>query len=198
MAGKTADLIRSVVARLRKFASGRHRVLIRGDRFDARLPLVVKLLGAEPGSRKRSPDAPPLPGFTRNLSETGLTLLLPSVRIGDAYLTDIERHLEVKLELPDGPVAMHTIPVRFEQLPGREAGCGYLLAVRIVATSARNDDVARYVAYLKSLGRKEKGVPEERKIQAANSSSTNTNQAGKWETLTPAAVSKAFEKFVRE
>jgi hypothetical protein len=196
MAGKTTDLIHSVVARFRGFVKGRHRVLTRGERFDARLSFIVTLLDAGRGSRARHTDAPALLGFTRNLSETGLTLLLPSVRIGDAYVTDIERHLEVKLELPDGPVALHTAPVRFEQLPRREAGCGYLLAVRI--TGGRGDGRERYVAYLKRAGDKEDGKPERRKASATVGGPNATAQAGMWEALTPASVSKAFEKFVRE
>jgi hypothetical protein len=196
MAGKTSDLIHAVFARFRGIVKGRHRILIRGDRFDARLPFVVTLLDVGRGSRARPTDAPALLGFTRNLSETGLTLLLPSVRIGDVYVTDIERHLEVKLELPHGPVTLHTAPVRFEQLPRREAGCGYLLAVRI--TGASDDGRERYVAYLKKTGNKEEDKPERRKQSAASSGPNTTAQAGMWETMTPASVSKAFEKFVRE
>jgi hypothetical protein len=197
MAGKSADLIQRVVTRVRVFVKGRHRILTRGDRFDARLPFVVTLLDAERGFRTRLQDAPALLGFTRNLSETGMTLLLPSVRIGDAYVTDIERRLEVKLELPEGPVALHTTPVRFEQLPRREAGCGYLLAVRI--TGAQGDGHERFVAYLKRAGNKEDSAPERRKgVAAGGGSNAATPQAGKWEALTPASVSKAFEKFVRE
>jgi len=197
MAGKTTDLIHAVVTRVRGFVKGRHRILTRGDRFDARLPFVITLLDAGRGSRARQRDAPALLGFTRNLSETGLTLLLPSVRIGDAYVTDIERRLEVKVELPEGSVALLTTPVRFEQLPRREAGCGYLLAVRI--TGAQGDGRERYVAYLKRAGNKEDGTPERRKGGAAGGgTNAATPQAGMWEALTPASVSKAFEKFVRE
>jgi hypothetical protein len=197
MAGKTTDLIYAVVKRVRGFAKGRHKILTRGDRFDARLHFVVTLLVAGRGTRARLLDTPALLGFTRNISETGLTLLLPSVRIGDAYVTDIERRLEVKLELPDGPVALHTTPVRFEQLPRREDGCGYLLAVRI--TGAQDDGRERYIAYLKRGGDKEDGEPQQRKGGAAGGGpNAATPQAGKWEALTPASVSKAFEKFVRE
>jgi hypothetical protein len=196
MAGKTTDLIHAAVTRVRGFVKGRHRILKRGDRFDARLPFVVTLLDAGRGSRTRQRDAPALLGFTRNLSETGLTLLLPSVRIGDAYVTDIERRLEVKLELPEGSVELHTTPVRFEQLPRREAGCGYLLAVSIMG--AQGDGRDRYIAYLKRAGSNEAGTPERRKGNATGGISNASAQAGKWEALTPASVSKAFEKFVRE
>jgi hypothetical protein len=199
MAGRISALVHSVGARLRRFAKGRHRVLVRGERFDARLPFVVTFLSSRKGPQSRRSDKPALLGFTRNLSETGMTLLLPSVRIGDAYLTDIERHLEIKLELPDGPLAIHTTPVRFEQLPRREAGCGYLLAVRIV--DVLNDKRDRYLALLKTVGGKDVRAPERRKASAAGGGAGNTAtaaQSGMWESLTAASVSKAFEKFVRE
>ncbi|HEX8919886.1 MAG TPA: PilZ domain-containing protein, partial [Pyrinomonadaceae bacterium] len=147
-------------------------------------------------SAKGLPDAPALVGFTRDLSETGLTLLLPSVRIGSAYLTDVESYLEVKLELPGGAVAIRTASVRFEQLPRREAGCGYLLAVRIV--NMQNDERDRYVAFLKTLGKRGQWAREPVKAQAVISGSNNTAQTANWEDPTPASVSKAFEQFVRE
>lgn len=199
MAGKVKDLVHSVGARLRKFAKGRHRVLARGDRFDARLPFVVTFLSSRKGSQSRRSDKPALLGFTRNLSESGMTLLLPSVRIGDAYLTDIERHLEIKLELADGPLAIHATPVRFEQLPRREAGCGYLLAVRVV--DVLNGKRDRYLALLKTVGGKDGRAPELRKASAAGGgvgAAAGAAQSGMWESMTAASVSKAFEKFVRE
>jgi hypothetical protein len=125
-----------------------------------------------------------------------MTLLLPSVRIGNAYLTDVESYLEVRLELPGGAVAIRTASVRFEQLPRSEAGCGYLLAVRIV--NMQNDDRDRYVAYLKTLGSKKQGAGKLVKAHAVINGLTTTNQTGNWEDPTPASVSKAFEQFVRE
>lgn len=196
MAGKLSHLIKAFVARLSRSLNKRRRVLRLGARFEARLPFLVTLLGAEKGSAKALSDTPALVGFTRDLSETGLTLLLPSVRIGNTYLTDAESYLDVSLELPGGPVAIRTASVRFQQLPGREAGCGYLLAVRIV--NMQNDERDRYIAYLKSLAGKEQGTLKRVKAQAAVRGSNKSIQTGNWEAPTPASVSKAFEKFVRE
>ena len=196
MAGKTSNLIKSLVARLHKFLKRRRRVLRLGARFDARLPFLITLLATDKGSAKNLPRDPALVGFTRDLSETGLTLMLPSMRIGDAYLTDVESYLEVKLELPGGAVSIRTASVRFEQLRRREAGCSYLLAVRII--NMQNEDRDRYVAYLKTIGSKQKGTHEQRKAQGASGSSNNPAPSAKWETLTPASVDQAFEQFVQE
>lgn len=196
MAGKFSKFIKSVAAHLSRYVFKRRRVLRLGVRFEARLPFLVTLLGTEKGSAKGRPDNPALVGFTRNLSETGMTLLLPSVRIGNAYLTDVESYLEVRLELPGGAVAIRTASVRFEQLPRREAGCGYLLAVRIV--NMQNDDRDRYVAYLKTLGSKKQGAGKLARAHAVGNGLSNMTQTGNWEDPTPASVSKAFEQFVRE
>jgi hypothetical protein len=197
MAGKFSHLIKSVAARVSRQVLKRRRVLRLGVRFEARLPFLVTLLGTERGFVKGQPDDnPALVGFTRNLSETGMTLLLPSVRIGNAYLTNVESYLEVKLELPGGAVAIRTASVRFEQLPRREAGCGYLLAVRIV--NMQNDDRDRYVAYLKSLGSKKHGAVKLARAHAVANGLSSMTQTGNWEDPTPASVSKAFEQFVRE
>jgi hypothetical protein len=70
-----------------------------------------------------------------------------------------------------------------------------VLAVRIV--NMQNDERDRYVAYLKTLGRQEQETREYGIAQTVINGSNNTTQTGKWEALTPASVSKAFEKFVR-
>lgn len=196
MAGKTSNLIKSAIARLGKFLKRRGRVLRLGARFDVRLPFLVTLLGTDKSSAKNPLTDPALVGFTRDLSETGLTLMLPSMRIGDAYLTDVESYLDVKLELPGGAVSIRTASVRFEQLRSREAGCSYLLAVRIV--NMQNDDRDRYVSYLKTIGGKQKGLPEQRKAQGVSGGANHAPQSAKWETLTPASVDQAFERFVQE
>jgi hypothetical protein len=198
MAEKTSRLIRSVTARLRKYVNEhRRRVLKRDARSEARLPFIITLLVPGKGSTRRLMDTPAIVGHTRDLSETGLTLLLPSVRVGDLYLTDVESRLEIKLELPGGPVKLLTASVRFEQLTGKEVGCGYLLAVRIV--EMQNDARARYLAYLYTIRNKGKQMHERRQAQAgALTGPNNKAQSGTWEALTPASVSSAFEQFLRE
>ena len=192
-----SDLIRSVTERLRRYVGERRKSLRRGPRFEARLPFTITLIGNAKGSGKRRMSAAAIVGHTRDLSGTSMTLLLPSVRVGNAYLTDGEICLEVKLELPDGQVTMLTNCVRFEQLARKEDGCSYLLAVCIV--EMETDERARYLSFLESIGKKGRRTRERR--QAAASASTNTKstaQAGTWESLTPASIDNAFEQFLEE
>jgi hypothetical protein len=187
--------IRSVTTRLRRLISDRRKAFRRGTRYEARLPFVISPVGAARLSRKRLPNAPSLVGHTRDLSETSMTLLLPSVRIGNVYLTDGENCLEVRLELPGGPVTMLTYCVRFEQLARKDAGCGYLLAVRIFIIE--DDARVRYLAYLKSVKKNGKRTRERRQALAPPPTLTKpTTQTGTLDALTPASVISAFEQFL--
>ena len=59
-------------------------------------------------------------------------MIVPAIRIGEHYLAGDERKLHVKLELPDGPVEMKVVTVRYENL---EDGSGYLIGARILEIS---------------------------------------------------------------
>jgi hypothetical protein len=198
MAEKTSRLIRTVTKRLRKYVNDRRKLLKRDARSEASLPFIITLLVPGKGAMAKSlPDTLAIVGHTRDMSETGLTLLLPSVRIGDLYLTDVESRLEIKLELPGGTVKMLTASVRFEQLTGKEVGCGYLLAVRIV--EMQNDARDRYFAYLNAIRNNGQQARDRRQVHAgALTNQTSKAQPGTWEAITPASVSSAFERFLRE
>src|SRR4051812_1987857 len=197
MAEKSSGFIRSVTSHLRRYVKGHGRFLRHGKRFEARLPFIITLFNAGRGVTRSPRDESALVGYTRDLSETGLTLLLPSVRVGDAYLTDAGSRLEVKLELPGGPVKMTATAIRFEQLTRKEAGCGYLLAVSVI--EMQQDERERYLKYLKTAGRG-KRAPEGAPAppQPAHVAPNGNAQRGAWDALTPASVDQAFEKFLRK
>ena len=124
----------------------RHRA-----RLDARLRFRVSPLKTN-GGNKPSPasddhDLPEIVGRTRNLSETGLALALPEIRLGDQYLNVVGSALQIALDLPFGPVTIRATPVRCEPLA--EGAKGYLIGVRIVEMDDR--EWVRYVQFLRSL-----------------------------------------------
>ena len=89
----------------------------------------------------------PVEGYTKDISESGLALVVPSLRIGDTYLTDSKCKLRiVLLNLPTGEVEIEAAPVRYEELEG---GAGHLIGVRITRIS--EDDRARFNQYLNTL-----------------------------------------------
>ncbi|HYE66734.1 MAG TPA: PilZ domain-containing protein [Pyrinomonadaceae bacterium] len=138
------ELMRSIVARFYEFV-GHHGC---APRRAARLPLSVSLLDshARPNGTHRPPT---LKGHTRDLSETGLSLIVPSIRLGDRYLTGENRTLRITFELPSGLINLHAAPVRYELLDEDEIEIGYLIGAHI--TQMSSSDRTRFIKYLRTL-----------------------------------------------
>ena len=166
------NLLQSFITRLRKYVGDRRRTLRRPARCLARLPCSVSLLDSETGASTSG-----IAGYTRDLSPTGLTLIVPVIRSGGRYLTDLENKLLLRLELPTGAIQMMAVPVRFEQ---DQIAAGYLLGVRI--TEMGRGDHALYIEYLRTL------VQAERRSGYTDS----------YHSVTTTHVSEAFEKFLKE
>lgn len=111
-------------------------------RGKASLPFRLSL----PGS---SGDAATLTGHTRDIRATGLSLIVPDIRIGEEELTGEDRTLSVVLELPSGPIEIEVTPVRHERLEAEATEQGYLIGVRIKEIS--DSDCVRFVKYLRAL-----------------------------------------------
>lgn len=153
----------SILSRLREYVGDRRRAPRRRSRFLASVPAEVALLdgGAEPARR-----TPAVAGVTRDLSASGLTLVVKSVRVGGKYLTENDCHLGVRLELPAGEVCLLTRVVRFEQPSA--AGEGYLLGVRILGARG-GADRAVYYEFLKGLEPAERRAAERGRAPAESS-----------------------------
>lgn len=91
-------------------------------------------------------DVATLEGRTRDMRATGLSLVVPRMRIGGEEIVAEDRQLRVVLELPSGPLEMEVAPVRYETLEAEE---GYLIGVRI--TEISDSDCVRFVKYLRAL-----------------------------------------------
>ena len=119
MRGKFAA--RSFLAHIREYVGDRRRAPRRGARFAARVPAVVTLLEVGSVCAAEAPQVPSVAGETRDLGPSGLTLRVDRIRVGGQYLTDAERHLGVRLELPAGEVTLLAKAVRFEHPSEGEA-----------------------------------------------------------------------------
>jgi hypothetical protein len=138
------NLIRSLLGRLRGAVSDRRRA----TRYDARLFFSVSILDEKAGHEgSRHPQT--LVGRTRNLSETGLGLITPSLSIGTGYLNDGNSTLQITLDLPTGKIEIHVVPVRDYQLGEKEKDSGYFIGAKITDMSA--DARARYTFFLRNL-----------------------------------------------
>jgi hypothetical protein len=90
-----------------------------------------------------------LVGRTRNISETGLAFVVPTLRIGDEFARAIGSPLLVTLYLPSGRVEIHATPVSYEPLPPSPSERGYLIGVRV--TEMADDEWVRLVKYVRTL-----------------------------------------------
>jgi hypothetical protein len=88
-------------------------------------------------------------GHTFDLNAAGLSLVIPRITLGEHHLVGENRSLNVKLELPQGPIEMQVLPVRYESLEEHESETGYLIGVEIVAML--NGDRVRFLEYFSTL-----------------------------------------------
>jgi c-di-GMP-binding flagellar brake protein YcgR len=127
--------------RLRKIVANRRRA--RRYRVQRRVRLVFSLTVVGDDARTR---VMPVEGYTRDVSDGGLALIVPSLRVGEAFLTDSSCRLRiVLLDLPTGEIEIEAMPVRYEELA---AGDGHLIGVKITRIS--DGDRSRLVQYLRT------------------------------------------------
>src|SRR5437764_2245008 len=101
-----AEKLRSIVARLREYVGNRRRA----QRHRLRLPFSVSLYDPLL-TGERLKHAPQLEGATRDLSTSGLALIVPAIRIGERYLTGPDVTLRIVLEHPTGPLELLATPM---------------------------------------------------------------------------------------
>jgi c-di-GMP-binding flagellar brake protein YcgR len=108
------------------------------------LPLSVSLAG----ERERMPSlrtVAEMSGQLRDISRTGVSLVLPSMRFGDRFLITGHYPLTVMLQLPGRVITMQVAPVRYDRLKG-ESERTYLVGARIVEmTDADREHLKQYV-----------------------------------------------------
>jgi hypothetical protein len=133
------ELLRSITSRLRDFVGNRRRA----PRHRVKLSVFVAVLDAAPGA----PPSAGLAGYTHDLSDGGLALLLPAVRVGGRYLVGEGVKLRITLKLDGASARLYGTPVRYEQLDGAPPEARYLVGVRLDDAGDR----AVLADYLKSL-----------------------------------------------
>ena len=120
----------------------------RAPRYDARLSFSVSIVDEEAGRENTRPPQT-LVGRTRNLSDTGLALVVPSLWLGTNKLNDGNSTLRLMLDLPTGTAEIHVVPVRSHQLGEGDTDSGHLIGAQI--THLSDDARARLRKFLRSL-----------------------------------------------
>ena len=139
-----SERVRTIAARLRGLIGNRRYAKRRTVRLPCSVSLVDRRTGANGSSRPRS-----LAGHTLDISTTGMSLIVPAIRIGERYLVGDSRKLQIKLELPSAPIDIQAAPVRYERLEEHEVETGYLIGVRVTGMSEQ--DQAQFKEYVDTL-----------------------------------------------
>ncbi|HVG32020.1 MAG TPA: PilZ domain-containing protein [Pyrinomonadaceae bacterium] len=140
------EIVRSIIGRFCRIIGKHHHA----RRHELRLPLTLSLHDCRTHrayAATTSNRAATIAGHTRNISDTGLSLILPSVRFGNRYLMDGDLTLEIELEFPAGPINFQVAPVCYDALDENQMECGYLVGLRI--TKITDAERQRLSAYLR-------------------------------------------------
>lgn len=146
------EFLRSIISQLRQHVGNRRAAPRYTTHLEAALILSISL---REGGNKADADGSPLrlAGYTRDISESGLALIVPAIHIGGQYLTNQGRTLDITLKLPSGPIRLQATPARYSPLEEDAKDTGYVIGVRITQMGER--ERARYNAYLEKLTTKE-------------------------------------------
>lgn len=135
------EFARSIASRLRQYAGDRRRA----KRVQARVNFTLSLVGpafSSNGVRR----VISIDGHTLDLSSTGLALVVPTIIVNEHHLVGENRNMYVKLELPDGPLEINVVPIRYEKLEDHPTETGYLIGARL--GNVEEADRARFSEYV--------------------------------------------------
>ena len=136
------EIIRSAVSRVRVYFKDRRQK----PRLRVRLLFTVSIHRPQNGNGTRKASEC-LQGHTRDISASGLAMLVPRVHLNGHHLAAEGRELEVKLELGRfGPISLIAVPRRYERIEESELGCTYLIGARIVGIA--EEDRVRYMTFV--------------------------------------------------
>lgn len=150
----------SIVSRLYGFVANH----IQGRRSGTRLPLNVSLLEPAKTRAASAQHSPAVSGYLHDISKTGLSLVVPSVRFGNHYLIDCSDYiLQIMVELPNEAVNIQATPVRFDKLDESQ----YFIGARIIQMT--DLDRRRIVKYIKQAKKRRVAASETRFAHDAKS-----------------------------
>ena len=144
-------LLRAIAARVRYFVGDRRRFPRHKAQRNVRL-----ILNFSPSETRSSAPADEsqhsiltLAGQTRNFSETGLAIFLPSLRVGGYDLNIVGRSLKIDVDIPNGPVHVNAVAVRCQRVGDKNDPKGFIVGVRI--TEMNDKEWVRLVRYIQTL-----------------------------------------------
>ena len=135
---------RYILNRLRRTVVNRRRA----PRYTTRVSFSISILDERADSADTRPPLT-LVGRTRNISESGLALIVPSLNLGTGQLNDGNSTLRLMLDLPGEPIEIDVIPVRSHPLGESDRDHGFLIGAKIKEIG--DAEFARYRGFLRTL-----------------------------------------------
>lgn len=135
------EFARSIASRLRQYAGDRRHAKRVKARLNFTLSLVGPALSSNGAKRVISID-----GHTLDLGSTSLALIVPTIIVNEHHLVGENRNMLVRLELPDGPLEINVVPIRYERLEDHPTETGYLIGVKL--GNVEPEERARFSEYV--------------------------------------------------
>jgi hypothetical protein len=133
-----ANLIRKLATELTGFVMSR----LTAPRKKLCVPVTISL---EP-DRDTNVKTLFLKGETKDLSKSGVAVIVPSIRLREKYLVGENRTIYAELDLPNGKIKVELVGCRYEQLGIHDSISTYLIGARISKISESDREL--YEAYL--------------------------------------------------
>ena len=152
-----AKLIRKITAELTGFIWSR----ITAPRKNLRVPVKICLDSEKNAGAKTLY----IKGETRDLSKSGVAIIIPTIRLSEKYLVGENRTIYAELELPNGLIKVELIGCRYEQTAIHDSVATYLIGARIQNIS--ETDRQLYEEYLKFGDNLKKSAHQEFSTTAA-------------------------------
>lgn len=95
-------------------------------------------------------------GETKDLSKTGIALIVPAIRLQEYYLVGEGRTLNAELNLPNGNVKMQIVGQRYQQIGKHISTSRYLIGAEILFMTDENREA--YESFLQYGNKKSKNT----------------------------------------
>lgn len=133
-----ANLIRKIAAELTGFVMSR----LTAPRKKLCVPVTISL-DSEKNATAKTIYAN---GETRDLSKSGVAIIIPSIRLCEKYLVGEDRTIYAVMDLPNGKIKLELVGCRYEQLGIHDSVSSYLIGARILYMSQADREL--YDEYL--------------------------------------------------
>jgi hypothetical protein len=133
-----ANLIRKIASQLTGFVMSR----LTAPRKKLCVPVTISLESEKNANAKTLY----LKGETKDLSKSGVAIIVPSIRLREKYLVGENRTIYAVLDLPNGKIKVELVGCRYEQQGIHDSVATYLIGARIMNIS--DNDRMLYEEYL--------------------------------------------------